>query len=149
MIDKVGKTVIFQTSTLESRLDQVKHESEQLRLNILEKDKIINAAGKVSSEVTFTILFSVCFSNSSWPHFLTFFQLTTDLKDTVPDSKEKEIFRESEQQSSEAPELVSTAINVSFYKHNVLISSFFLSLRFYVKSILRILEVRLLLFLPF
>ena len=32
----------FQTSALESRLDQVKHESEQLRLNILEKDKIID-----------------------------------------------------------------------------------------------------------
>ena len=118
MIDKVGKTVIFQTSTLESRLDQVKHESEQLRLNILEKDKIIDAAGKVSSEVTFTILFSVCLSASSWPHFFTFFQLTTDLKDTVPES-EKEVFGESEQLPCERPELVSTAINVSFYKNSV------------------------------
>ena len=52
--------------------------------------------------------------------YFTFFQLTTDLKDTVPDSKEKEeVFGESEQLPSEAPELVSTAINVSFYKHSV------------------------------
>ena len=50
--------------------------------------------------------------------FTFFFQLTTDLKDTVPDSKEK-VFGESEQLPSEAPELVSTAINVSFYKHSV------------------------------
>jgi len=78
------------TSTLESRLDQVKHESEQLRLNILEKDKIIDAAGKVSSE------------------------LTTDLKDTVPDSEKEEVFGESEQFPGEAPELVSTAINTDF-----------------------------------
>ena len=49
--------------------------------------------------------------------FTFFFQPTTDLKDTVPDSKE--VFGESEQFPSEAPELVSTAINVSFYKHSV------------------------------
>ena len=36
----------FQTSTLEQRLDEFKHESEQLRLNILERDEIID--GKAS-----------------------------------------------------------------------------------------------------
>ena len=42
------------------------------------------------------------------------------MKDTVPDSKEKEkVYGESEQLPSEGPELVSTAINVSFYKHNM------------------------------
>ena len=44
----------FQTSALELRLDQVKHESEQLRLNILEKDKIIDGKAAAASEVLVT-----------------------------------------------------------------------------------------------
>ena len=46
----------FQTSTLESRLDQVKHESEQLRLNILEKDKIIDGKADATTEVLHLVM---------------------------------------------------------------------------------------------
>lgn len=53
----------FQTSALELRLDQVKHESEQLRLNILEKDKIID--GKAAITTTEVLL-----------HFVTFFKFS-------------------------------------------------------------------------
>ena len=52
----------FQTSALELRLDQVKHESEQLRLNILEKDKIID--GKAAITTTEVL------------HFVTFFKFS-------------------------------------------------------------------------
>ena len=59
----------FQTSSLESRLDQVKHESEQLRLNILEKDKIID--GKATITTTEVLLNFVTFLKFSDIFFLS------------------------------------------------------------------------------
>ena len=47
----------FQTSTLEQALDEFKHESEQLRLNILERDEIID--GKASEVRIVSSLFKV------------------------------------------------------------------------------------------
>ena len=59
----------FQTSALELRLDQVKHESEQLRLNILEKDKIID--GKATITTTEVLLNFVTFFKFSDIFFLS------------------------------------------------------------------------------
>ena len=59
----------FQTSALELRLDQVKHESEQLRLNILEKDKIID--GKATIFTTEVLLNFVTFLKFSDIFFLS------------------------------------------------------------------------------
>ena len=59
----------FQTSALELRLDQVKHESEQLRLNILEKDKIID--GKATIFTTEVLLNFVTFFKFSDIFFLS------------------------------------------------------------------------------